>query len=107
MLENTKAEYRELIATLSKSYHTLAKYWPVDGPLMAISPAEDREAGEAWLAGLQVIEDRIFVDREVRAENIREKWFGMGTGTVQENKDRWKDLHDVLVKMAHHHLRIK
>jgi len=114
VLESKKAEYRELISILSESYHCIVKNWPIPlapfGEVIgSISDAPQRkEVLEAGVAGQRVIEDRIFIERQMRVENIREQW-----GLLAAKKDLtrireyWKNLHDVLVKMAHRDLGIK
>jgi hypothetical protein len=73
VLENKKAEYRELISTLSQGFHIITKNLPV-GRSGSMSGEEKRESRNAWVAGIQVIQDRIFIDEEMRVEKIQKKW---------------------------------
>ncbi len=108
VLEGKKAEYRELISTLSESYHTIVRLLPSGGGGISAMSAEQYQAAEqAWVAGVRVIEDRIFIDREVRAGNIRESWMQVADFDLQKLGAQWKDLHDVLVRMAHQDLGIE
>lgn len=86
LLESKKAEYRELIGTLSRSFHCMIKYWP-------------------YPEGHRVIADRIFIEKVMRAEKIKERW-GLLAAEKDWNRlhEYWKDLHEVLVKAAHRDL---
>lgn len=57
LLDSKKAEYRELISTLSRGCHLIMKNLPV-GRFGAMSGEQEKEARDAWVAGLQVIQDR-------------------------------------------------
>jgi len=59
-------------------------------------------------AGARTIEDRIFIDNQIREAKIHERW-----EELEAERDynrlytRWHDLHDALVKMAQEALGIK
>ena len=110
VLENKKAEWRELINTLSESYHCMVKTIPSTGPgLGSFTTGEDRlERLEAELAGFRVIEDRIFIDKPLRVAQIRDRW-ALLAGEREYNRAcaYWRELHDTLVRMAHRDLGIK
>lgn len=114
VLEGKKAEYRELISTLSQSYHCILKNWPaLIAPFGEVictltDGAQQRETLEAEVAGQRVIEDRIFIDKAMRAENVREQWALLAAEKdLMRIYNYWTSLHDVLVKMAHRDLGIK
>jgi hypothetical protein len=107
VLDSKKAEYRELISTLSESYHTIVRLLPVLGGISAMTPEEYTALSERWVAGMKVVEDRIFIDGEVRAANIRESWMQVADFDLQKLGAQWKDLHDALVRMAHQDLGIE
>jgi hypothetical protein len=58
ILEGKKAEYRELLSTLSESYHTIRSHVPAAKPVV-ISAERDRASAEAWLAGIKQV--RLFM----------------------------------------------
>jgi hypothetical protein len=107
VLEGKKAEYRELISTLSESFHCIVKNWPA-GLVTAVSHETLRETLEAEVAGQRVVEDRIFIENQLRAAQIRDRWALLA---AEHDYNRictyWKDLHDTLVKMARSDLGIK
>jgi uncharacterized protein YneF (UPF0154 family) len=106
VLENKKSEYRELIGVLSKSYHNLVKNLP-ETTTAVLGPEEQRALGDDWVAGLQVIEDRVFIDKEIRAAKIREQWWDMGDWDLKKTTEKWPPLHETLVRMAHKELGIR
>lgn len=107
VLESKKSEWRELISTLSQSVHCILKNMP-SGVIAAVAPEVLRENLDAEVAGQKVIADRIFIDRQLRAEQIRERW---GLIAAEHDYNRvctyWNDLHDVLIKMARKDLGIQ
>jgi hypothetical protein len=105
VLEGKKAEYRELLSTLSDSYHCIIKNW--GAALAPVNHEGLREKLEAEVSGQQVIEDRIFIDDAMRAENIREQWGLLAAERdFSRIRDYWRNLHDTLVRMAHMDLGI-
>ena len=103
-LDNKRTEYRELIGTLSKSFHYIATYRTV----VVRPPEVQRGLLEAEVAGQQVIADRIFIDKQLREAQVSELW-----GLIAAENDfgklweYWETLHALLVKMAHQDLRIE
>lgn len=106
VLENKKSEYRELISVLSRSYHSIVANLPTTQAAVT-SPETERALGEDWVAGLQVIEDRVFIDKEVRDAKIRAQWWDIGGRDLKQNTERWQVLHEALVTTAHKDLGIR
>lgn len=52
------------------------------------------------------LEDRIFIEKELRAGKIRESWMQLGDFDIKKLGPQWKELHDALVRMAHRDLGI-
>lgn len=108
VLESKKSEYRELITTLSQSFHCMEKYWTPPDQISAVDYNEQRELREAGVAARRIIEDRIFIYKLMRTEKIEERW---GLVAAENDltwlRDYWNDLHDALVKAAHRDLGIK
>ena len=106
-LENKKAEWRELISTLSESFRCIVKNWP-HGVITAVSREDARETLEAEVAGQRIIEDRIFIDTQLRERQIHDRW-ALLVGERDFNRvcNYWKDLRNDLVRMAHKDLHIK
>jgi len=105
--DGTKAEYRELLSTLSKSYNTILKNWP-EGLIGAVDGRQVLETVEAGYAGRQVIEDRILIARKMADAKILERWQLLaGERDLSRLRDYWVDLHRVLVEMAHRDMGIE
>ena len=107
VLDSKKTEYRELISTLSHSYHTIAKNAHLGGMIFSVEQLTDRS--EASEAGKRVIEDRLFIVEEMRKENIRELWARLAAENEDEKRlaAYWNDLYGLLMKMAHRDLGIE
>lgn len=113
VLDGKKAEYRELLSILSESYHCMAKYWndftPMVGGIGHPFTERRERSLAAGTAGHRVIEDRVFIDKQMREADILQKWSILES--ARDNKFqlgvRWSELHDLLVKMAHRDLGIK
>ena len=109
-LDSKKAEYRELISTLSENYHTILTNRAIKFSQQAslVSGSEMRETMDAGVAGLRVIEDRIFIDIQMRKKSIYQMWSDLvGEMDVGELHNRWQAMHHVLIKMAHEDLGIE
>lgn len=107
VLDGKKAEYRELLSTLSQSYHLIVKLLPTTGGISALSEEKYQAVEEAWIAGVKVIEDRIFIDQGIRAGNIRESWMQVADFDMQKLDGQWKGIHDAIMRMAHQDLGIE
>jgi len=105
VLDSKKAEYRELIGALSRSIHIMARHQLYAGGM--VSDEEKKECFDAYLAGVKSIEDRIFVDKKVRAAKIGEHWEKIDLGGSEMIWKDWNEIHDALVKLAHDDLGIK
>jgi hypothetical protein len=103
-LDSRKAEYRELISTLSESFHQIATYQRFN-----MQPPEVRQKiSEAEVAGQSVIADRIFIEKQLRMRQVSEHWDSLiAERDLPRLWTRWTELHDALVRMAHRDLEIK
>jgi hypothetical protein len=108
-LDSKKAEYRELISTLSQNIHAIATTH-LDAERNA-TEEQKRSIMDGYLAGMNSIEDRIFIDKKIRAAKIGELWeqldLAAGDEAFQRFWGTWNNIHDHLVKMAHDDLGIK
>jgi hypothetical protein len=104
LLESKQTEYRELISKLSENVHCILKNWPASG----ITGRELQEARDAKLAGERLIEDRIFIHKQMRAENALAQWNRLAEEKEFSKVLRcWTDLHAALMKTARKDLRLK
>ena len=76
LLDNKKAEFRELLSTLSESSHCILRNFPAEGFAGAKMSSGDelRQVREAAINGRRVIQDRIFIAKRIREENILDRW---------------------------------
>lgn len=103
-LDGKKAEYRELLSTLSESFHQIATY-----QRHTVQPPEMRQAiSKAEVAGQSVIADRVFIEDRLRVRQFSKRWDSLIAERGLPKLWRlWEELHDDLVKMAHEDLDIK
>jgi len=110
LLEGKKTEYRELLNTLSQSYQLIVKNWPypIPGGATITSGEQRREINEENYAGDRVIQDRIFIDSQMYANKVLDRWSDLACETnLSTTQRRWIELHHALVKAAHEDLGIK
>jgi len=72
--ENTnskKEEYRELLSTLTQAATNIADF---HGPVAEHSPEEERAYYEAKERAVIVIDNRIFITREIEKMDLRRRW---------------------------------
>ena len=106
VLDSKKAEYRELLSTLSESFHVILMTRAVkDGRFDEQARQQSMDAG---VAGLKSMEDRLFIEKRLRKSDIFEKWNMLVPEFEPKHlRARWNDLHAELVRMAHNDLGIK
>jgi len=105
--DNKKQEWRELLSTLSQSFHHLVNYSPGNG-IVAISGEQEKGLLQADVEAVSVISDRIFIASQLGRENVRERWRLL----VAENDwsrmvEYWNSLHGTLIAAAHKDLDIR
>ena len=106
MLDNTRAEYRELLGVLSKSAHYVALSLPV--PISVLTPDQQRQIFEADAEARRVIADRILIAQRIRREDIAHRWtMLMAEKDFSKFWNEMDRLHDTIVKMAHEDLGLK
>jgi hypothetical protein len=95
LLESKQAEYRELISGLSESVHRILKNWG------GITGREQQELDDAKMAGEKVIEDRIFIDDQMLAAGVSDKWSELiFEKELTKVLIKWTVLHAGLIKIA-------
>lgn len=102
-LESAKAEYRELLTTLSRSAHYIMSNSPHLGLAFPIahSGEQERLSHEADVDARIVIADRIFIANRMQAERVSELWAVIGASKDgNEFWMKWRELHDKLVGWA-------
>src|SRR2546423_13008725 len=72
VLDNTRAEYRELLGVLAKSAHYFAL--SLSSPICVLSADERRQIFEADAEARRVIADRILIAGRMRREDIESRW---------------------------------
>jgi hypothetical protein len=111
-LDNKKAEYRELISTLSQSAHFIlnnSPYLTLPNKMGGLKSGEqERQSDEAADRGHSIIADRIFIANFVAEEHIAERW----SAVLKEKRvDRfwreWGDLHRLLLRAAREDLKLR
>jgi hypothetical protein len=113
VLDSKKAEYRELLSTLSQSIHSIMSNWEFPAEVVKVDEQikEQRQRHDAYFAGEKVLKDRIFIDKKVHDAGIFQRWekleIGPGEAILKKFWAAWTDIHDTLVKMAHEDLGIK
>lgn len=108
-LESTKAEYRELLSTLSRSAYFILNNSPrFFVPPTTYTHEQVRLSEEADMEARIAIQDRIFIANRMLHDRVLEQWQLMGAcGDMSEYWMRWRDLHDKLVAAAHADLDIR
>jgi hypothetical protein len=105
--DNKKQEWRELISTLSQSFHHLKNYSPGNG-IVAISGEQEKGLLEADAEARRGIESRIFVAHQIQRENVLERWQLLaGEKDWSRMVEYWNSLHATLIAAAHKDLDIK
>jgi hypothetical protein len=104
--DNKRQEWRELISTLSQSFHYLADYSP--GHLRAIGGEQHKGLLQANSEARMAIESRIFVADQMRLANMLERWqLIAGEKDWSRRAEYWSSLHGSLIEAARKDLAIK
>ena len=108
--DNKKQEWRELIGTLSQTFHGLKEWknWNYPG-IVDVSPEHKNGTWtDADAEARRTIESRIFIAQQVQRENVLERW-----QLLAAEKDwvrmvqYWNELHATLIAAAHKDCGIK
>jgi hypothetical protein len=101
--DNKKQEWRELISTLSQSFHYLKNY----GYGGVISGEQEKGLIEADAEARRAIESRLFVVHQIQRENVLERWQLLAAERDWSRMvEYWTWLHATLVAAAHKDLGI-
>lgn len=101
--DNKRQEWRELISTLSQSFHYLRN----NTGFGIISGEQERGALEADAEARRAIESRIFVVHQIQRENVLERWQSLAAEKDWSKMVHdWNSLHGTLVAAAHKDLGI-
>lgn len=101
--DNKKQEWRELISTLSQSFHYIK-----NNSFGLVGGDQEKGCMEADAEARRAIESRIFVWHGIQSENVRERW-----QLLAAEKDwgrmiqYWSELHATLIAAAHKDCGIK
>ena len=102
--DNKKQEWRELIGTLSESFHYLKNY---SGYARAIGAEQQKGVLEADAEARRVIESRIFIAHQIQSENVLERWQLLAAEKDwSQMVEYWNSLHGSLLVTAHKGLGI-
>ena len=105
--DNKKQEWRELISTLSQSFHHLLNYSPGTG-ITAISGEQEKSLLQVDIEAVNVISDRIFIAPKLEKENVSVRWRALVAHDDWSKKvASWNSLHGTLVAAARKDLGIK
>ena len=105
--DNKKQEWRELISTLSQSFHHLKNYSLGNG-VVAISGEQEKGLLEADAEARRCIESRLFIAHQIQHENVLERWQLLaGEQDWSRMVEYWNSLHRTLIAAAHKDLGIK
>ncbi|PYX33190.1 MAG: hypothetical protein DMG77_00790 [Acidobacteria bacterium] len=110
VLDSKKAEWRELIGTLTRSARCFADALPVIGEYVprVITGDQQRRIFEADSEARRAIQDRIFIAKRTQQENTLERWSSL---TEKEDAvsfwDEWEKLHQTLLNSAYQDLGMK
>ena len=109
ILDGKKTEYRELLSTLAQSYQIIVRNWPsqIPGGSTITSGEQLREVNEARYAGDKVIQDRLFIDRQMYANKVLDRRSDLACESdLRVLQKQWIRLHHDLVEAAHKDLGI-
>jgi K+-sensing histidine kinase KdpD len=110
IVDSKKAEWRELISTLTRSARCFADTLPVVGAYVPqVTTAEQKQRiFEADTEARRTIQDRIFIAKWTRQENILERWSSLAE---KEDAvafwDEWEKLHQTLLNSAYQDLGMR
>jgi len=108
VLENKKAEYRELLSVLSQTVHNYLNVWPTPMDSNVITSEEMHKLMASDTEARKTIGDRIFISNFIKREDIQSRWTIVVAGSRGGNMmDYWHALHETLIKSAHRDLGIK
>jgi hypothetical protein len=95
--DNKKQEWRELISTLSQSFHYIT-----NNSFGMMSGEQEKGCMEADAEARRSIESRIFVWHRIQSENVRERWQLLATEKDWGKMIQyWNELHATLIATAH------
>jgi hypothetical protein len=80
VLDNKRNEFRELISAITRTV-TLVANLP-----QGAGPEERKAAGDAELTAIAMINDRIFIAREMAELNVLNRWHKMMPGLVNRSQ---------------------
>jgi hypothetical protein len=101
--DNKKQEWRELISTLSQSFHYIK-----NNSFGLVSGEQEKGCMEADAEARRAIESRIFVARQIQRENVLERWQLLAAERDWGRMIQyWSELHATLIKTAHKDCGIK
>ena len=102
--DNKKQEWRELISSLSQSFHYLKNY---SGYGIAIGGEQQKGLVEADAEARRAIESRLFVAHQIQRENVLERWQLLAAEKDWSRMiEYWNSLHGTLVTAAQKDLGI-
>jgi hypothetical protein len=100
--DNKKQEWRELISSLSQSFHYLKNYG-----FGIIGGEQQKGLLEADAEARRAIESRLFVAHQIKRENVLERWQLLAAERDWSRMvEYWNLLHGTLVAAAHKDLGI-
>lgn len=101
--DNKKQEWRELISSLSQSFHYLKNYG------FGIIAGEQRKGLlEADAEARRAIESRLFIAHQIQRENVLERWQLLAAERDwSRTVEYWNSLHGTLVAAARRDCGIK
>lgn len=108
VLDNRKAEYRELISCLSQSAHSLMDAFSTNVGYGSGSDEQLWGVDGAASRGYNVISDRLFIAEVMKRENVRDRWLALvKQRDVSKFWGEWSALYRMLLETARHDLNIK
>lgn len=104
--DNKKQEWRELISTLSQSFHYYKDHAPVYATV--VRGEEEKALLEADAEARRAIESRIFIADQIQRENVLERWQLLAAEKDWSRMvEYWDSLHSSLLVAAHKDLGIE
>jgi hypothetical protein len=94
--DNKKQEWRELISSLSESFHYLKNYG-----FGIIAGEQQKGLLEADADGRRAIESRLFIAHQIQRQNVLERWQLLAAERDwSRTVECWNSLHGMLVAAA-------
>jgi hypothetical protein len=102
--DTKKQEWRELISTLSRTFHYFRNY----GHVSVMSGEQEQGLLQADAEARSIIGDRIFIANQMRSGNILERWqLLVNEQDFSRMWEYWNHLHNDLVAAAYKDCGVK